>query len=222
MKFFYMLFMISGYCYAAQHNQVCFPLPPHSTLMFNINNNNSQTANAARINPHQMQPQSLVMSSSTWQEWFTHNLNYKRLLLGAVVLGGGALALKAWLMATSVDGSHAWSEWKTEIPLATLQSSDKHIARLLFEEIKKRYEHCQQDGGLLDPIMCFMNDVDKEKRHLGYVVSMHTWLATVPLSYIVPASLKNVTHLQEKIERLRCLKKLLITWLSEYKIEQAS
>ncbi len=226
MKFFYMVLMISGGTYALQHNEVSFPLPPSiHTLTFNVNNNNTQelTASTTRINPAHLRPQSIATPSTqttTW-EWLCNNGNYKRLLVGATVVGCGALAVKVWLMATTLN-DHAWSEWGAEIPVAVLsQSADKNVARALFDEIKKRYTHCQQDGGLLDPIICFMNDNEKEKRQLEYVLYIRSWLATPPLSYMVPSALQNVAPIQEKIERLRCLKKILITWLGEYKIEHA-
>lgn len=113
-----------------------------------------------------------------------------------------------------------WSSWHAGSSYEQLTTSNqKHLARELFASIKKRYLPSNYTSiNFLDPLVAFMKECDAE---VAFLSSSQTTIKRLSL-------LKNTAKLQamtlacqERIERILYLKKLSITWLSEYDLKDS-
>jgi hypothetical protein len=140
------------------------------------------------------------------------------IVMSTLALSYAGLLAKLLMTEYSLENPDAWSSWQANAPLRGLaQEESLATARALYDVINERYT--TQGSTVLDPLVCFMNDVHAEISSLEHFITLKSWIAMTPLKYIVPRQEQALRTAREKIERLQLLQQILVAWLSEYKVD---
>lgn len=133
----------------------------------------------------------------------------------------------SWLYMHSLQNStfnaESWGAWKSHIPLSVLLSSpQQEVAKELILDIQKKYTSTEKLTDFISPLVQFMNTIDKEKNYLERYLFLQKWLDRLYLAKLLPHDEKAIAKAHEKVDRLLYLRQLLISWISEYKIQTSS
>lgn len=155
-------------------------------------------------------------------QWLMDTLTkHKKIVgIGAGVSAYASLCGYIYYLQRLVYTSDSWSAWKSHIPLEVLLNSPQdEIAKELVIEIQKNYTTTEQLADFISPLVKFINTITHEKKQLERYLFMQKWLRRLYLHILFPHDEIAFQKAQEKVDRLSYLKHLLISWISEYKIQ---
>lgn len=191
------------------------------TITINIYNENSQkTTHTIPIpqelfNPlHKKTPKELI-------EQLLEICTQHKGKITASILGISYAATLYRILSLSwkVADAQSWTNWHAEIPFEKLYTIPAQtVARELFSTIQERY-CAQKESNFLTPLVNFSNDLEAELSALQKLLRFDTWFNILHISFLFPAPL-TPQEITAKINRLNYLKMLLVSWISEYSVEQ--
>ena len=140
-----------------------------------------------------------------------------KLILGAAAAGYGLTFGKLMLLERSLSQATTWSNWNANIPLDSLLAMPQEdVARDLFDGIKSTYPCARHKDSALDPLVCFMNAIEKESKKLNQLITVHEWIDYLRLSNIFPGQVEALQKADHNLARLDYLKHLATSWASAY------
>lgn len=209
----------------SEHHQIRIPLRKSRQVILRVTNYNNHDISQINSNTtHMVVPQQTVHQPIHGQvsSWWSSCSRHPWLLAAAGVASiYGVAVLQMWWLSRSIQHTQSWAYWHDDYSLEQLQATSQYqLARELFQEIKVRYLPTSYTAlNFLDPLVAFMRDADAQ---IAQLQSYSVWRNRVEqchLSVLFPACC-TVEHAQMLCQRIEYLKRIAVTWLSEYGLEK--
>lgn len=156
--------------------------------------------------------------SNSWSLGSLGLLAPKLFLGGICVCYGAALTTMLYASHVTLAKTDTWSSWKQHIPVHALRNAESSMAKELFTDIQKKYANDKKETSFLNPLVQFYNDVDSETEQLKKFIKLHEWANRLKIAALFPCQEQALQLAVQKINRLDALKKLVITSITEYKV----
>ena len=113
-----------------------------------------------------------------------------------------------------------WSFWHASQSFAQLETLGAHaMGTLLLKDIQYAYMSAQNPTDFVQPLICFMHDVDAELAALNRYAFLSRWIRRLFLGGLFSLCTEIYTHIDERVKRLGYIKQTFFVWLAEYKID---
>lgn len=135
-----------------------------------------------------------------------------------VAVGGVYIVTVASLYGVAYYCTHScrWANWKSELSAEQIAHAKSAVALELFETLNKVYVCQHKQGDFLTPLVCFINDLDRELKWHYLFLSTHKWLDDHYIHPVFPQQQLERARIIEQGRRLIALRGLLVRWLSSY------
>lgn len=215
----------AGVVHAAQEHVTRVPISrSRSATNFMVINDNSPAITVTLGTTRDDRERSFsLVSAPPSISFFERIFKYKgTLLLGSLVGVYGALNAYLMWLARAIQSPDSWGFWKHDCIIKDLQEmpQDK-LAHELYAALKLKY-NAKLEPHILMPFMKFMEDVAREMHECDRFLTIHAWLEKTKLSTVFPAQETHVYKAHEKKLRLIYLNKVLLSWLTEYRVEKVA
>jgi len=143
-----------------------------------------------------------------------------KLSAAAIACLYGVLLFKLWQANHKLNQTQSWALWKKDVALTSLIAiPQQDLASQLIIDAKTRYTNQHNMTDPISPLVAFMKDIEQEIKQTKQHIKLRQRIKTLHIEKLFPIKAK-LEKLEEKLQRLLYLKNLLISWLTNYTLEQ--
>jgi hypothetical protein len=159
------------------------------------------------------------------QEYYQQGSNFLytyryRFLAAALAALYGTCYYKLYSGQRYLASKTAWSMWQNRYSTETLCAlAPDQLASNLMHDIQMEYATHANPTDFITPMVQFLTAIHAELAACKQMLIWHTWLSRLRLCRLFPGITCSPDELQDRIERLKCIKNIFLHWIATYNIE---
>jgi hypothetical protein len=146
-----------------------------------------------------------------------------RYRIGFITAGTAYITVAGMLLYdyALVNDKSAWCNWKSDTSIIELYNKDQKILENeLLRAITEHYYDAHNPTIITQPLATFLSAIDAEINTFNRYISLATTIEKIRLIKIFPTNSKKIETAQRLLERTHFIKRIFLSWLSDYALQK--